>query len=181
MDPAGGQQGGLIQYSLKTILGAGGFVLLGVAALAFLLTQISNRHFSFGSQPIYEVTAMFDNVGDLKAGAHVSMSGVEVGRVSRIDFDAAEQKALVSMRLSTQFDRIPIDSSAAIYTQGILGRKFVGLTNGGSGVFLKNQDRIAATRSAMPLENVIGQLFTRYLKTKAVAPAGAAESGGRQP
>jgi len=179
MDPAGGQQGGLMQYSLKTSLGAGGFVLLGVAALAFLLTQISNRHFSFGSQPIYEVTAMFDNVGDLKAGAHVSMSGVEVGRVSRIDFDAAEQKALVSMRLSTQFDRIPIDSSAAIYTQGILGRKFVGLTNGGSDLYLKNQDRIAATRSAMPLENVIGQLFTKYLKTKTVPPTGAAENGGR--
>jgi len=179
MDPAGGQQGGLMQYSLKTSLGAGGFVLLGVAALAFLLTQISNRHFSFGSQPIYEVTAMFDNVGDLKAGAHVSMSGVEVGRVSRIDFDAAEQRALVSMRLSTQFDRIPIDSSAAIYTQGILGRKFVGLTNGGSDLYLKNQDRIAATRSAMPLENVIGQLFTKYLKTKTVPPTGAAENGGR--
>jgi phospholipid/cholesterol/gamma-HCH transport system substrate-binding protein len=168
-----------MQYSLKTILGAGGFVLLGVAALAFLLTQISNRHFSFGSQSIYEVTAMFDNVGDLKAGAHVSMSGVEVGRVSRIDFDAAEQKALVSMRLSTQFDRIPIDSSAAIYTQGILGRKFIGLTNGGSELYLKNQDRIAATRSAMPLENVIGQLFTRYLKTKTVPPADAAATGGR--
>ena len=168
-----------MQYSLKTILGACGFVLLGVAALAFLLTQISNRHFSFGSQPIYEVTAMFDNVGDLKAGAHVSMSGVEVGRVSRIDFDAAEQKALVSMRLSTQFDRIPIDSSAAIYTQGILGRKFVALTNGGSGVFLKNQDRITATRSATPLENVIGGLLARYKNTKTGPPGGAAADSGR--
>ena len=168
-----------MQYSLKTILGAGGFVLLGVAALAFLLTQISNRRFSFGSQPMYEATANFDNVGDLRAGAHVSMSGVEVGRVTRIDFDSADQKAVVSMRLSTQFNRIPKDSSAAIYTQGILGRKFVGLTNGGSDVYLENQDRIAATRSAMPLENVIGQLFTRYLKTKAVPSAGAAENGGR--
>jgi len=168
-----------MHYSLKTVLGAGGFVLLGVGALAFLLTQISNRHLSLKVQPIYEVTAMFDNVGDLKAGAHVSMSGVEVGRVTRIDFDAADQKAVVSMRLSTQFDRIPNDSSAAIYTQGILGRKFVGLTNGGSDVFLKNQDRIAATRSAMPLENVISQLFTRYLKTKAAPPAGAAADSGR--
>jgi phospholipid/cholesterol/gamma-HCH transport system substrate-binding protein len=154
-------------------------MLLGVASLAFLLTQISNRHFSFESQPIYEVTAMFDNVGDLKAGAHVSMSGVEVGRVTRIDFDSADQKAVVSMRLSTRFNRIPKDSSAAIHTQGILGGKFVGLTNGGSDVYLGDQDRIAATRSAMPLENVIGQLFTRYLRTKADPPAGAAENGGR--
>jgi len=168
-----------MHYSLKTVLGAGGFVLLGVGALAFLLTQISNRHLSLKSQPIYEVTALFDNVGDLRAGARVSMSGVEMGRVSRIAFDAAERKAVVSMRLSTEFNRIPIDSSAAIYTQGILGRKFVGLTNGGSDVFLKNQDRIAATRSAMPLENVIAQLFTRYLKTKAAPPAGAAADSGR--
>jgi len=165
--------------SRNTILGAVGFVLLGVAALAFLLTQISNRHLSLGSQPVYEVTAVFDNVGDLKVGAHVSMSGVEVGRVGRIDFDASEQKAVVSMRLNTHFNRIPSDSSAAIYTQGILGGKFVGLTNGGSGVYLKNLDRIAVTRSAMPLENVIGQLFTRYLNTKSVPSAGAAENGGR--
>jgi phospholipid/cholesterol/gamma-HCH transport system substrate-binding protein len=170
-----------MQYSVKTILGAGGFVLLGAAALAFLLTQISYRHLSFASQPIYEVTAMFDNVGDLKVGAHVSISGVEMGRVSRIDFDAAEQKAVVSMRLSTQFDRIPIDSSAAIYTQGILGRKFVGLTTGGSDAFLRNQDRIAVTRSAMPLENVIGQLFARYVKAKTVPPGGADANGARQP
>jgi phospholipid/cholesterol/gamma-HCH transport system substrate-binding protein len=170
-----------MQHSRKNILGAAGFVLLGVSALAFLLTQISNRRLSLGSQPKYEVTAMFDNVGDLKVGARVSMSGVEVGRVGRIDFDAAEQKAVVFMRLSTDFKRIPNDSSASIYTQGILGGKFVGLTNGGSDVFLKDQDHIVATHSAMPLENVIGQLFTRYLKTKAVPPTGAAENGGRQP
>jgi phospholipid/cholesterol/gamma-HCH transport system substrate-binding protein len=168
-----------MQYSLKTILGAAGFLLLGVAALAFLLTQISNRHLSLGSQPVYEVTAVFENVGDLKVGANVSMSGVEVGRVGRIDFDAALQKAVVAIRLSTQFNKIPIDSSAAIYTQGILGGKFVGLTNGGSDVYLRNQDRIAVTRSAMPLENVIGQLFTRYLNTKTVPPDRAAETGGR--
>jgi phospholipid/cholesterol/gamma-HCH transport system substrate-binding protein len=168
-----------MQHSRKNILGAAGFVLLGVSALAFLLTQISNRRLSLGSQPKYEVTAVFDNVGDLKVGARVSMSGVEVGRVGRIDFDAAEQKAVVFMRLSTDFKRIPNDSSASIYTQGILGGKFVGLTNGGSDVFLKDQDRIVATHSAMPLENVIGQLFTRYLKTKAAPPAGAAENGGR--
>jgi phospholipid/cholesterol/gamma-HCH transport system substrate-binding protein len=177
--PAARQKRGLMHYSLKSTLGAGGFVLLGAAALAFLLTQISNRHLSLESQPIYEVTASFDNVGELKPGARVSMSGVEMGRVSRIDFDAAEQKAVVSMRLIAQFNRIPIDSSAAIQTNGILGRKFVALTNGGSDVFLKNQDRIAATRSATPLENVIGGLFTRYLKSKTAPPGGAAADSGR--
>jgi phospholipid/cholesterol/gamma-HCH transport system substrate-binding protein len=158
--------------SVKIILGAGGFVLLGAAALLFLLTQISSHRLSLGPQPIYEVTAAFDDVGDLRVGAHVSMSGVEVGRVARIDFDADRHQAVVSLRLSTEFNRIPIDSSAAIYTQGILGGKFVGLTNGSSGVYLKNQDRLAATRSAMPLENVISQLFTRYLGTKTVPPGG---------
>ena len=167
-----------MQYSLKTILGAGGFVLLGVASLAFLLTQISNRHLTLVSQPIYEVTAAFDNVGDLRVGAHVSMSGVEVGRVGRIDFDAALHQAVVSLRISTEFNRIPIDSSAAIYTQGILGGKFVGLTNGSSGAYLKNRDRLAATRSAMPLENMISQLFTRYLGSKTAPPVGV---GGGSP
>jgi len=56
-----------MQYSLKTSLGCGRVRVASACGLAFLLTQISNRHFSFRFAAEYEVTAMFDNVGDLKA------------------------------------------------------------------------------------------------------------------
>ena len=169
--------------SLKTAAGAAGFVLLGMSALVFLLTQISNRHLSLTTEPTYAVSAVFADIGDLKVGAHVSMSGVEVGRVIRIDFDSTAQRAVVSMRLNTHFNQIPNDSSAGIYTQGLLGRKFIGLKSGRSDVYLQNQDRITATHSAIPLEAVIGQLFTRYLKSKGAPIQGAVSgaAGGAKP
>jgi phospholipid/cholesterol/gamma-HCH transport system substrate-binding protein len=145
-------------------VGTGAFVLLGFATLAFLTTQITSRGLHFGSAPHYDVTAKFDNIGDLKVGAPVSMAGVEVGRVARIDLDLREYKAVVLMRLNSRYNQIPTDSDASIYTQGLLGGKFIGLTAGGADTFLKDKDQIDFTQSAFVLENLIGQLLANFAK-----------------
>src|SRR5258707_154215 len=69
----------------------------------------------------------------------VSMSGVEVGRVAKIDFDSNEYKAVVLLRLNQRFNKIPTDSDASIYTQGLLGGKFIGLTAGGADTYLTDK------------------------------------------
>src|SRR5271168_5176489 len=147
-------------------LGTGAFVVLGFAALFFLTTQTTSRGLSFGSPPHYDVTAKFDNVGDLRVGAPVSMSGVEIGRVVKIDFDSKEYKAVVLMRLNDKYNQIPSDSDASIYTQGLLGGKFIGLTAGGSETYLKDKDQIDFTQSAFVLENLIGQFLANFTKSK---------------
>jgi phospholipid/cholesterol/gamma-HCH transport system substrate-binding protein len=147
-------------------LGTGMFVLLGFAALLFLTTQTNNRGWSFfANPPHYDVTAKFDNIGDLKVGAPVSMSGVEMGRVTRIAFDSKEYKAVVTMRLIAKFNQIPTDSDASIYTQGLLGGKFIGLTAGGAETYLKDKDHIDFTQSAFVLENLIGQVLANFTKS----------------
>jgi phospholipid/cholesterol/gamma-HCH transport system substrate-binding protein len=149
----------------KTLnLGTGAFMLLGFLTLAFLTTQITSRGLHFGSAPHYDVTAKFDNIGDLKVGAPVSMDGVEIGRVARIDLDLKDYKAVVLMRLNSHYNQIPSDSDASIYTQGLLGGKFVGLTAGGADTYLKNKDQIDFTQSAFVLENLIGQLLANFAK-----------------
>src|SRR5208282_6880593 len=146
-------------------VGAGTFVLLGFAALAFLTTQTTSHGIHLGSHgSFYAVTAKFDNIGDLKVGAPVSMAGVEVGRVARIDLDAREYKAVVLMRLNAKYNQIPTDSDASIYTQGLLGGKFIGLTAGGAETYLKNGDQIDFTQSAFVLENLIGQFLANFAK-----------------
>jgi phospholipid/cholesterol/gamma-HCH transport system substrate-binding protein len=157
-------------------LGTGTFVLLGFAALFFLTTQTTSRGLSFGSSPHYNLTAKFDNIGDLKVGAPVSMSGVEIGRVARIDFDSKEYKAVVSLRIDNKFNQIPSDSDASIYTQGLLGGKFIGLTAGGADSYLKDKDHIDFTQSAFVLENLIGQVLANFTKSKADDQAAAAAS-----
>ena len=161
-------------------LGTGLFVVLGFAALTFLTTQTTSHGLSFGSSPHYDLTAKFDNIGDLKVGAPVSMSGVEIGRVVGISFDSKEYKAVVSMRINQRYNQIPTDSDASIYTQGLLGGKFIGLTAGGAETYLKDKDQIDFTQSAFVLENLIGQLLANFAKSggdsgksNADAPAGA--------
>jgi phospholipid/cholesterol/gamma-HCH transport system substrate-binding protein len=148
-------------------LGTGSFVLLGFAALFFLTTQTTSRGLSFFGPPHYDITAKFDNIGDLKVGAPVSMSGVEVGRVVKIDFDSNEYKAVVLLRLNERYDKIPSDSDASIYTQGLLGGKFIGITAGGADTYLKDKDQIDFTQSAFVLENLIGQVVASFTKSKA--------------
>jgi len=159
-------------------LGTGLFIVLGFGALFFLTTQTTSHGLSFGSKPHYDVIAKFDNVGDLKVGSPVSMSGVEIGRVVSIDFDQKAYKAVVKMSISDKYNQIPTDSDASIYTQGLLGGKFIGLTAGGAETYLKNNDQIDFTQSAFVLENLIGQLVANFAKssgdaTHTAAPAPA--------
>jgi phospholipid/cholesterol/gamma-HCH transport system substrate-binding protein len=153
-------------------LGTGTFVLLGFAALFFLTTQTTSRGFSLTSPPHYDLTAKFDNIGDLKVGAPVSMSGVEMGRVTKIAFDSKEYKAVVTLRLDARYNQIPTDSDAAIYTQGLLGGKFIGLTAGGAETYLKDKDQIDFTQSAFVLENLIGQVLANFTKSSAPSDSG---------
>jgi len=146
-------------------LGTGLFVMLGFAALFFLTTQTTSRGLSFHSEPHYRVTAKFDNIGDLKVGAPVSMAGVPIGRVVGIGFDSRDYKAVVSMNLNAKFNQIPTDSDASIYTQGLLGGKFVGISPGGAETFLKNGDQIDFTQSAFVLESLIGQFLANMGKS----------------
>jgi phospholipid/cholesterol/gamma-HCH transport system substrate-binding protein len=148
-------------------LGTGSFVVLGFAALFFLTTQTTSRGITFASPPHYNLTAKFDNVGDLKVGAPVSMSGVEMGRVTNIAFDSKEYKAVVNLRIDARYNQIPTDSDAAIYTQGLLGGKFIGLTAGGAETYLKDKDQIEFTQSAFVLENLIGQVLANFTKNAA--------------
>jgi phospholipid/cholesterol/gamma-HCH transport system substrate-binding protein len=146
-------------------VGAGTFVLLGFAALAFLTTQTTTHGVHFvRAGHFYTVTAEFDNVGDLKVGAPVSMSGVDIGRVTRIDLDTKAYRAMVALQLNSKYNQIPSDSDASIFTQGLLGGKFVGLTAGGADTYLKDKDQIDFTQSAIVLENLIGQLVANFAK-----------------
>src|SRR6202044_2201073 len=160
-------------------VGAGAFVLLGFAALAFLTTQTTNHGIHLGSHgSFYAVTAKFDNIGDLKVGAPVSMAGVDVGRVTRIDLDTKQYKAVVSMQLNSKYNQIPSDSDASIYTQGLLGGKFIGLTAGGADTYLKNKDQIDFTQSPFVLENLIGQVLANFAKggSNSSSSSGSADS-----
>jgi phospholipid/cholesterol/gamma-HCH transport system substrate-binding protein len=142
-------------------ISTGSFVLLGFAALMFLVTQITNRDLSVGNDG-YDVEALFENIGSLKVGAAVSMAGVTVGRVESIGYDQDAYKAVVHMKIKSDFNRVPKDSDAAIMTAGLLGGQYIGITAGGETEYLKDGDRILFVQDALVLENLINQLVASF-------------------
>ena len=145
-------------------IGTGLFVILGLAALFFLTTQLpsSGLKLGFGKIPGYDVTAEFDNIGDLKVGAPVRMAGVRIGDVTSIGLDKDSFRADVHLHLYPQFNQIPEDSYASIETEGLLGGQYVGISPGGLSTYLKNGSQILQTQSAIVLENLINKFFANY-------------------
>lgn len=139
----------------KTELSVGLFILMGFACALVLAFASTNSQDRLGGDT-FEVTARFSNTGELKLGAPVKIAGVKVGEVASVTLDPTTFDALVSLRLSTMAD-IPADSSAAIYTSGLLGERYVGLLPGGDPTALVAGDEILLTQSAVVLEQLIGK------------------------
>lgn len=137
------------------------FIAAGLAALFMLAMQVSNL--SMVSDDVgYDVTARFENIGGLKVRSPVTMAGVRVGRVSSIDFDPQTFEAVVTLHISSQYDGLPADTSANIFTAGLLGEQYVGLEPGGDMEVLEQGSEIMLTQSALVLEQLIGQfLFSK--------------------
>lgn len=164
-------------------IGTGLFVILGLAALFFLTTQLPSNglKLSFGQAPGYEVTAEFDNIGDLKVGAPVRMAGVRIGDVTAIKLDPESYRADVHLHIYPQFSQIPEDSFASIETEGLLGSQYVGISPGGLSTYLKNGSQILQTQSAIVLESLINKFFASYSNGSGSAGGGNAGSNGKTP
>src|SRR5215467_7592825 len=144
-------------------IGTGLFVLLGFTALFFLTTQLPSSGLKLSSAKSgFHVSAEFDNIGDLKVGSPVTMAGVRIGEVESIRFDSKSYKAVVGMRIDSQYNQIPDDSFASIQTQGLLGGKYIGFSPGGSDTNLKGGSRVEQTQSAIVLESLINKLFASF-------------------
>ena len=147
-----------MQQTRTVELGTGLVALLGMGALFFMTTQTTGGE-DFSADETFRITARFDNVGSLRPRAPVSMSGVTIGRVTRIDFDPAALDAVVTMDIDARYDQIPEDSDASILTAGLLGSQYVGLQAGGSEFYLEEGSEVLLTQSAIVLESLIGKFL----------------------
>lgn len=137
------------------------FVALGIAALLMLSLKVSNLSSLWGSNE-YEVSAYFSNVGGLKVKSPVKLGGVKIGSISEINYDDSKYQALVKMKLNARYTKIPQDTSAVVYTAGLLGEQYIGLEPGGDEQFLKNGSRLSLTQSAVILEQLISRVLYQF-------------------
>jgi phospholipid/cholesterol/gamma-HCH transport system substrate-binding protein len=138
------------------------FVAAGMAALFMLAMKVSNLSTYTGNEG-YDITARFEDVSGLKVRSPVTMSGVRIGRVKRIEFDDQALQAVVVMEIEQRHNLLPKDTSASIYTAGLLGEKYVGLEAGGDQNNLVQGDEIKLTQDSLVLEKLIGQFVSRFM------------------
>jgi len=138
------------------------FMAIGLASLFMLAMKVSNLNI-YNNDEGYEITANFDDISGLKVKSAVTMSGVRIGRVSDITFDSQMFEAVVKIRIESQYKTLPKDTSASIYTAGLLGEKYIGLEAGGDEENLQQGDKLKLTQSSLVLEKLISRFVDSFI------------------
>ena len=139
-------------------IAVGFFVILGIGALLMLAFRVSGLT-EYGLHDTYAVTADFNNIGDLKPKAPVTIAGVRIGQVQSIRLNNETFHAKVTLVIDGDENKIPEDSEASILTAGLLGSNYIEITPGFEEQYLVAGSHIEDTHSAIILENMIGQLL----------------------
>ncbi|MBA3660689.1 MAG: outer membrane lipid asymmetry maintenance protein MlaD [Gammaproteobacteria bacterium] len=166
----------LSQRLIEILVGL--FILLMFITLSLLAFKVSGLTQLFPVKT-YLIKASFDDIGGLKVRAPVKIGGVQIGEVDNIKLNHQTFKADVSLRIASQYNDIPDDSSAGIFTAGLLGDNYVAISPMYNQTFLKEGSEIQFTHSAMVLEKLIGQLIYKVgsgSSDKVEAPSSATES-----
>jgi phospholipid/cholesterol/gamma-HCH transport system substrate-binding protein len=141
-----------MQTSPSRDFAVGLFVLIGLAALGYLSLQVGGLSTAGG----LELHATFDQIGGLAERAPVVISGVKVGRVTKIGL-AQDLRARVTLDVDAKLE-LPVDTSASIRTAGLLGDQFIELQPGAEDQLLAPGGEIAMTESALSIESLVGSL-----------------------
>lgn len=143
-------------------LTVGAFMVMGIFALVLMAFRVSGLT-QQATNDTYTIKARFENLAGLNERAKVSMSGVTIGRVTKVYLDQEWYSAVVEMEINADVATLTRDTSASILTAGLLGEKYIGLTVGADPEYLEDGDWIEDTQSALVLEELIG----RFLFNKA--------------
>ncbi|QIK80800.1 outer membrane lipid asymmetry maintenance protein MlaD [Lysobacter sp. HDW10] len=143
----------------RTEFAVGLFLLLALATVLVLAMASTNGKFGFGQSSGYPLKARFTGIGQLRDNAPVRIGGVTVGRVSSIQLDPQRFDAVVTLQMQPEYKDLPGDTTAGIFTSGLLGEAYIGLQPGGDPTPLKPGDEIVMTQSAVDLL----QLASKYM------------------
>lgn len=134
----------------------GAFLLLALATLLVLALASTNGKFAIGGGT-YPLKARFSSIGQLRANGPVKIGGVTVGNVADIQLDPVKYDSIVTLAIDNKFKDLPADTTAGVFTSGLLGEAYVGLQPGGDPEVLKPGDEIAFTQSAVDLLQLAGK------------------------
>jgi phospholipid/cholesterol/gamma-HCH transport system substrate-binding protein len=132
-----------------------GFAVIIVAALFLGYALTRTGAVTTGG---YTLRAQFSGIGGLTVGADVKIGGVVVGHVADEHLDPNTYAAIVQLAMDNNI-KIPVDSSASITSQGLLGGNYVAISPGGSNTMMRPGQSFAVTQSAINIEDLLGKFI----------------------
>ena len=137
---------------LETIIGG---VVIFIAALILGYAYVNTQDEDIDG---YTLTAEFDRADGIVEGSDVKVSGIKVGKVTNLVLDPASYSAVTTVLLY-RYVHVPVDTSAAIVSESLLGGKYIALSPGSDDKILKPGEKIHYTQSSIILESMIGKLL----------------------
>tara|TARA_B100000315_G_scaffold212156_2_gene209385 strand:- start:7120 stop:7575 length:456 start_codon:yes stop_codon:yes gene_type:complete len=134
-------------------------VLVLVGSISFSSSQIE-------APTGVTIKAVFNQIDGLSKGDNVRMGGVIIGEVTELSLGDG-YSAAVLLRIDHEIP-LPNDTSAAIHTDGLFGRKYITLEPGGDEENLAAGDEITMTQDSVVvqdlLELIIGEAKSKRAK-----------------
>lgn len=140
---------------LEMIVGV--FMVIGILCLGYVSIKLGKMEIIGGDY--YSVSASFNSVSGLKPGARVEVAGVEIGKVDRIMLDPKSGDQAVAYLKIKSGVKVTDDVIASVRTSGIIGDKFIKLTQGGSDQYLSDNGKIRDTESAIDIEELVAKFI----------------------
>ena len=154
-------------------------VFFGVLALSYFGTRMHGAA-ATDSNRIY---AAFNRVDGLVVGDEVQLAGVPIGRVAAMTLQPNFQARLTL--LVADDVPLPTDTSAAIHTDGLFGRKFVELEPGGDETLLGDGGVITYTQDSLIVGELLDLIIAEGRAQRAAegstGPARGGATGGTEP
>ena len=110
----------------------------------------------------YKLLANFDNIGGLKQGTEVMLSGVKIGNITHVELDYHYQYlAKVEISIIDEV-KVPEDSTLQVASSNLLGDKHLKIIRGYSQTMLEEGKFFENTQSAVDIEDIIKKLISGF-------------------
>lgn len=136
---------------IEMIVGA--FVLAGMISISWMAVKLGQIG-GLGASG-YAVAAVFEDAGGMRPGSDVMMAGVVIGRVDSVEVNE-RSRAKLTLLIN---DEIPItaDAIASVRTKGIIGERYIRISQGADDELLQAGDEIEETESAINIEDLVSK------------------------
>ena len=149
-----------MRYSLIEILMGAIVLTIAIGFLSLGMKSINSNQ-TIG----YDISLIFGSSAGLKNGDNVKISGINVGKIIKLDLNLEDYNAKVDIKLNQNI-KIPEDSSARITSASLLGGNFIDIIPGVSDMYMKPNDIIYDTSDPVSFTDMLGKVIYSGNKNK---------------